>query len=161
MEIKSSIKIEDGISVLAYPDYLQSLNGVDRIGYFVDGSLWMPFVVRKKSFLKWIELYSPVFGAKSVEEERTFLNQCVKKCREDFNLSHIISVNTYVHLIIVEYVKLFLKETFPKAAPMVQMGSVLMLAGFPNLAIYLPVSLFVSYEGGFETVDYYLAGNNH
>ena len=94
MEIKSSIKIEDGISVLAYPDYLQSLNGVDRIGYFVDGSLWMPFVVRKKSFLKWIELYSPVFGAKSVEEERTFLNQCVKKCREDFNVSHIISTNT-------------------------------------------------------------------
>lgn len=64
----------------------------------------------------------------------------------------------YVYRINVERVKLTLKETFQKATPMVQMGSVLMLAGFAGLAIDLLISSFIRYEGGFETVGYYQAG---
>ena len=64
----------------------------------------------------------------------------------------------YVHRINVERVKLTLKETFQKATPMVQMGSVLMLAGFAGLAFDLLVSSFIRYEGGFATVGYFQAG---
>lgn len=64
----------------------------------------------------------------------------------------------YVRRINVDRAKITLKETFQKAAPMVQMGSVLMLAGFAGLAIDLLVSSFIRYEGGFETVGYYQAG---
>lgn len=69
-----------------------------------------------------------------------------------------IFTKLYVRRINVDRVKITLKETFQKATPMVQMGSVLMLAGFAGLAIDLLVSSFIRYEGGFETVGYYQAG---
>ena len=65
----------------------------------------------------------------------------------------------YVRKIKVEQVRLTLSETFQKAKPMVQMGSVLMLAGFAGLAFDLLVSSFIRYEGGFETVGYFQAGS--
>lgn len=64
----------------------------------------------------------------------------------------------YVRRIKIEQVKLTLSETFQKAKPMVQMGSVLMLAGFAGMAFDLLVSSFIRYEGGFETVGYFQAG---
>ncbi len=64
----------------------------------------------------------------------------------------------YVRRIKIEHIRLTLAETFQKAKPMVQMGGVLMLAGFAGLAIDLLVSSFIRYEGGFETVGFYQAG---
>lgn len=64
----------------------------------------------------------------------------------------------YVRRIKIEHVKLTLSETFQKAKPMVQMGSVLMLAGFAGMAFDLLVSSFIRYEGGFETVGFFQAG---
>lgn len=64
----------------------------------------------------------------------------------------------YVHKIKIEQVKLTLSDTFQKAKPMVQMGGVLMLAGFAGLAFDLIVSSYIRHNGGFEMVGYFQAG---
>lgn len=64
----------------------------------------------------------------------------------------------YVGRIKISTVSLSFKEAFKKAVPMVQMGSVLMVAGFAGLVFDLLVSSFIRYEGGFETVGYFQAG---
>ncbi len=64
----------------------------------------------------------------------------------------------YVRRINVERTELTLKSVFKKATPMIQMGSVLMVAGFAGIAFDLFVSSFIRYEGGFETVGYFQAG---
>lgn len=69
-----------------------------------------------------------------------------------------IVTKLYVHRIRIEHVNMTLSYTFQKSKPMVQMGSVLMLAGFAGLAFDLLVSSFIRYEGGFETVGYFQAG---
>ena len=94
MEIKDQIKIKEGMSVLAYPEYLNSLNGVERFGYFVDGNISLPFVVRKKLFLKWIQLHSPIVGTISIEDEKQFLNDCINTAKNQLSVSHIESTNT-------------------------------------------------------------------
>lgn len=75
-----------------------------------------------------------------------------------YALCLFIVTKLYVRKIKVEQIKLTLKECFQKAKPMVQMGSVLMIAGFAGLAFDLLVSSFIRYEGGFETVGYFQAG---
>lgn len=65
----------------------------------------------------------------------------------------------YVHKIKIESIKLGFKETFKSAKPMIQMGSVLMIAGFAGLAFDLLVSSFIRYEGGFDKVGYFQAGS--
>lgn len=64
----------------------------------------------------------------------------------------------YVSRIKIEQVRFTLPVFFQKAKPMVQMGSVLMIAGFAGLAFDLLVSSFIRYEGGFEVVGYFQAG---
>ena len=75
-----------------------------------------------------------------------------------YALCLFIVTKLYVHKIKVEQIKLTLTECFHKAKPMVQMGSVLMIAGFAGLAFDLLVSSFIRYEGGFEMVGYFQAG---
>lgn len=75
-----------------------------------------------------------------------------------YALCFFIVTKLYVRKIKVEQIKLSLTECFHKAKPMVQMGSVLMIAGFAGLAFDLLVSSFIRYEGGFETVGYFQAG---
>ena len=75
-----------------------------------------------------------------------------------YALCLFIVTKLYVRKIKVEQIKLSLTECFHKAKPMVQMGSVLMIAGFAGLAFDLLVSSFIRYEGGFETVGYFQAG---
>lgn len=70
-----------------------------------------------------------------------------------------IVTKLYVRNIKVGQIKLTLSECFQKAKPMVQMGSVLMIAGFAGLAFDLLISSFIRYEGGFETVGYFQAGS--
>lgn len=69
-----------------------------------------------------------------------------------------IVTKVYVYRIKIDRVKIDLMTTFKKATPMVQMGSVLMIAGFAGLVFDLLVSSFIRYEGGFETVGYFQAG---
>lgn len=64
----------------------------------------------------------------------------------------------YVKKIEISQVSLTFRDSLKKATPMVQMGSVLMLAGFAGMVFELLVSSFIRYEGGFETVGYYQAG---
>lgn len=64
----------------------------------------------------------------------------------------------YVRRIKISTVALTFKEASKKAIPMIQMGSVLMIAGFAGLVFDLLVSSFIRYEGGFATVGYFQAG---
>ena len=74
-------------------------------------------------------------------------------------LCSFVVTKFYVHKIKIAKVRLSLKEVFKISKPMVQMGSVLMIAGFAGLASDLLVSSFIRYEGGFETVGYFQAGS--
>lgn len=65
----------------------------------------------------------------------------------------------YVHKIKIERIKLSFKDVFKSAKPMVQMGSVLMVAGFAGLAFDLLISSYIRYEGGFDMVGYFQAGS--
>ena len=94
MEIVDRIEMKDGYPIIAFPEYLLNLNGVDRVGYFVEGNLWMPFVIRKKLFLKWVQLYCEVYNAKTPEEEKAFLNKCMDLAKKKLAISHVVSVNT-------------------------------------------------------------------
>lgn len=69
-----------------------------------------------------------------------------------------VVTKVYVYRIKIDKVKITIGESFKKATPMVQMGSVLMLAGFAGLVFDLLVSSFIRYEGGFATVGYFQAG---
>ena len=69
-----------------------------------------------------------------------------------------IVTKIYVNKIKIDRVKLTWGESLKKSKPMVQMGSVLMLAGFAGLAFDLLISSFIRYEGGFATVGYFQAG---
>lgn len=74
-------------------------------------------------------------------------------------LCTFVTTKFYVKKIDVTPIKMDLKKTIKKAVPMVQMGSVLMIAGFVGLAFDLMVSSFIRYEGGFEVVGYFQAGS--
>ncbi len=69
-----------------------------------------------------------------------------------------IVTKVYVRRIKVDKIALSFKEAFRKSVPMVQMGSVLMIAGFAGLVFDLLVSSYIRYEGGFSTVGYFQAG---
>lgn len=74
-------------------------------------------------------------------------------------LCSFVVTKFYVRKININRIKIDLKSSFKKAVPMVQMGSVLMIAGFAGLVFDLLVSSFIRYEGGFETVGYFQAGS--
>lgn len=73
-------------------------------------------------------------------------------------LCMFVTTKVYVNKIKIQNVRMTMRQVFRLATPMVQMGSVLMLAGFSGFAFDLLVSSFIRFEGGFETVGIYQAG---
>ena len=65
----------------------------------------------------------------------------------------------YVNKIKFDNIRLSIKNVFNSAKPMVQMGGVLMIAGFAGQAFDLLISSFIRYEGGFDMVGYFQAGS--
>lgn len=96
MEIKKTVSNLNELSALAQPEYLLSLNGVYDYGYFIENDMILPFVIRKKSFFKWIQLDSVVYGTRSAKETTVFLDNMVKYVRDKMSVSHIMSTNTAI-----------------------------------------------------------------
>lgn len=96
MEIVKKLASIEKFQVLAYPEYLKTLNGVADFGYFVENDVVLPFVIRKKGPFKWIQLDSPVENSPNEEKEREFLNNVVAYVKKNLKVSHIMSTNTAI-----------------------------------------------------------------
>ena len=81
MELFKDICKFQGLTVLATPEYLNSLNGVADFGYLVDAMFVLPFVVRKKMMFRWIQLDSDVIimsGKADAESIQQFYDDAVE-----------------------------------------------------------------------------------
>lgn len=86
-------------SVLAYPEYLLSLNGVADFGYLVDGKLVLPYVIRKKMFFRWVQLDSDIMitsGNVSTEDIRRFYDEAMCFIKKNMKVSHVVTSNTVI-----------------------------------------------------------------
>ena len=82
--------------IIASRTYLESQSGADRVGYFIDNEMILPFVIRKKGLLRWMQLYTEVLNCYTPEQERLFLNDCISTIKSHFRISHVMSSNTSV-----------------------------------------------------------------
>lgn len=96
MEITQNFEGVKYLPVLAQEEYLHSLNGVDDIGYFVEGGKVLPFTIRKKAVFKWIQLDNVVYGSHSESETKAFLDKVVNYTKKYLKISHIVSTNTAI-----------------------------------------------------------------
>lgn len=96
MEIVKHFDGVGNLPVLAQEEYLNSLNGVASIGYFVEGDKVLPFTIRKKAFFKWIQLDNVVYGSSTEEETKIFLDKVVAYAKKNLKVSHIASTNTAI-----------------------------------------------------------------
>ena len=96
MEIVHHYEGVEALPVLAQEAYLNSLNGVAEIGYFVEDKKVLPFTIRKKSIFKWIQLDNVVYGTSSDIETKEFLDKVVAFSKKELKVSHIVSTNTAI-----------------------------------------------------------------
>lgn len=96
MEIVNHFEGVGNLPVLAQEEYLNSLNGVASIGYFVEDDKVLPFTIRKKAFFKWIQLDNVVYGSSTEEETKIFLDKVVAYAKKNLKVSHIASTNTAI-----------------------------------------------------------------
>lgn len=92
--ILDKLEWKDEYPILAHENYLRSQNGVERIGYFVEDALVLPFIIKRKSIFSWMQLVTEVIGAETVFEEKDFLDRCVTMAKNIFNVCHISTTNT-------------------------------------------------------------------
>ena len=96
MKSVEEIKDIELYPVIAQKEYLQSFNGVARTGYFVEGDCFLPFVIRKKSIFRWIQLDNVVYGCNSEKETKDFLDKVVEYVKHNMLVSHMVSTNTAI-----------------------------------------------------------------
>lgn len=96
MEIVHHYEGVETLPVLAQEAYLNSLNGVAEIGYFVEDKKVLPFTIRKKFIFKWIQLDNVVYGASTELETKDFLDKVIAFSRKKLKISHIVSTNTAI-----------------------------------------------------------------
>ena len=96
MKVVDIIKESSLLPIIARPEYMNIQTGTMKSGYFVDGDMILPFVIRKKSILKWMQLYTEVLNCDSADKERRFLNECMSIIKKDFKISHVMTSNTSI-----------------------------------------------------------------
>lgn len=94
MIIVDSVNDIANLPVIAWPEFLKNQTGAERVGYFVDGDMTLPFVIRKKAFLRWIQLYTAVVNCASPEQEKHFLNESMRIVKTKYRVSHVMTSNT-------------------------------------------------------------------
>lgn len=94
--VKNPDKYLNELPAIAIPDYLSIFNGLLDYGYFVENSCLLPFIIRKRYFMKFIQFTSPVLGTKNIEEEKTFLNNLLYFIKREMNIDFIDSSNTSI-----------------------------------------------------------------
>lgn len=96
MKIVESLTEYDSLPVIAWPEFLQNQSGTIKVGYFVEGGYILPFAIRKKSLLKWMQLYTEVLNCEDPNQEKVFLNSCMSIIKGEFNISHVMTSNTAI-----------------------------------------------------------------
>ena len=77
MYIADSLPEGLNLPIIASRIFLEQQSGVIKVGYFINNEMVLPFSLRKKYFLRWIQLYTEVLGCDDPEQERLFLNTCI------------------------------------------------------------------------------------
>lgn len=84
------------LPAVGLPNYLTALNDCIDYGYFVENNCVLPFTIRKRAFIKYMQFTSPVCGANLIEEEKQFLNSVVNYVRKNLNVDFLESINTSI-----------------------------------------------------------------
>jgi hypothetical protein len=84
------------LPAVGLPGYLTALNDCIDYGYFVENNCVLPYTIRKRAFIKFLQFTSPVCGAQSIEEEKQFLNSVVKFVQKKMNVDFLESINTAI-----------------------------------------------------------------
>lgn len=96
MVIKDSLSDYENLPILASVKFQHTIKGIVQNGYFLDGRMVLPFVVRKRACFKWIQLDSVPYGCKSIEEEKKFLDDVIRYVKENMPVCYIASTNTAI-----------------------------------------------------------------
>lgn len=72
-------KYRDIIPIIATPEYLKTFNNVVTFGYFIEDNYLLAYCIRKKVFVNYILLTSPIVSISNVhlEQENIFLNNVI------------------------------------------------------------------------------------
>lgn len=96
MDIIDTLNDSIRIPIIAEKAYLNSFRGAIHSGYVVDNNSILPFVIRKKIFLKWIELPCAPLFCISANQEQTFVDKAVYVLKKKYRPSHIQTNNTAI-----------------------------------------------------------------
>ncbi|MCE5319780.1 MAG: peptidoglycan bridge formation glycyltransferase FemA/FemB family protein [Bacteroidales bacterium] len=75
-------------------EYLKSFNGCVDYGYIVDNDCILPFIKRKRLIFYYIQLPTPVLGAKDIDEEKIFLEEALEFIKKNIRADFISTTNT-------------------------------------------------------------------
>lgn len=78
------------------PEYLDSFSNCIETGYIINEDCILPFLVRKRSIFKYIQLTTPVIGVKNSNEEKEFLDQAINFLKKKNNAIYITSSATSI-----------------------------------------------------------------
>ena len=94
--ITVSKKLPEGlvVPIIADTRYLLSISGIVDYGYFIDGKKILPFVIRKKMFLKWMQIDCAPIGCSSKNDSQQFVDSIVEYVKKGSSVSCISSTNT-------------------------------------------------------------------
>lgn len=84
------------LPAVGLPNYLTAFNDCIDYGYFVENNCILPFTIRKRAFIKYMQFTSPVIGAQSIEEEKLFLISVVQYVRKKMKVDFLESINTSI-----------------------------------------------------------------
>lgn len=96
MKIVNTIDNYASLPILAWPEFLRNQNGVVETGYFIDGEMVLPFAIRQKYILRWMQLYTEVLNCESKEREMAFLDTCMVLIKTRFRISHVLTSNSSI-----------------------------------------------------------------
>lgn len=84
------------LPAIGLPGYLQTFNNIIDYGYFVENNCILPYTIRKRVFIRFIQFTSPVCGTKSIAEEKEFLDNVIEYIKININIDFIESTNTSI-----------------------------------------------------------------
>lgn len=96
MEITNSIKDIERYSIYANPAFLLSLKGVEKVGYFVEGAMFLPYAVIKNKFLKTLYFPVEILGEEDISKKKDFIDRVPQFAKSNLNVALIRTGNTAV-----------------------------------------------------------------
>lgn len=84
------------ISVIGYDDYISQIDGAVSYGYVCSEGKILPYVVKKRSIFKFIQLPSVIEGCSNEGEKQQFIEAAIKELCKKENPDTIITLNTAI-----------------------------------------------------------------